>query len=513
MLLSKMVTWMRRQSGTTDLRALVYMDEVAGYVPPTANPPTKKPIMTLMKQARAFGVGVVLSTQNPVDLDYKAISNAGTWMVGRLQTERDKARLLDGMSAAAGTVDVQAVSSTISGLGKREFVLQRAGKDQPDVFTTRWAMSYLRGPAHPRPDQPAHGRPGAGERGARAVGGTDRRTATRSGPGGRPDSHSGHSGRPARPRPRLRRPPSPPTRRRSMPEVAAGVPVRWLDAAAPWALQVGAVAGGTRLQPAAVARINLRFDEEKADLVADEEWEAVLYPLAAQPDPATAVAVDYDDRDLLAEAPPSGGAYAIPDAPIKQKTYWTGLQRDLVDWLVRNRTTSVFTNKTLKLYSRVGEDQAAFVARCQEAGQAKADDEAAKLRDKYRTKLQAIETKQAAARGEGVGGRRPAPGAAQRAARQRHRHRARCVPRRAPAHTLADRRPQHGGPVRTARQRPAAALRSRPGCRGAGAGAPAGAGRHRCRVDQKAADVTVADVRLEKADVSVAQVCLVWIPT
>ncbi len=96
LMLAKLVTWMRRQSGTTDLRAMLYMDEVAGYLPPTANPPTKKPIMTLMKQARAFGVGVVLSTQNPVDLDYKAMSNAGTWMIGRLQTERDKARLLDG---------------------------------------------------------------------------------------------------------------------------------------------------------------------------------------------------------------------------------------------------------------------------------------------------------------------------------------------------------------------------------------------------------------------------------
>ena len=146
LVLSKLVTWMRKQSGTTDLRTLVYMDEVAGYVPPTAAPPTKKPIMTLMKQARAFGVGVVLATQNPVDIDYKAISNAGTWMVGRLQTERDKARLLDGMSAAAGGVDVGAVGDTISGLAKREFVLRKAGKDTPDVFTTRWAMSYLRGP-------------------------------------------------------------------------------------------------------------------------------------------------------------------------------------------------------------------------------------------------------------------------------------------------------------------------------------------------------------------------------
>ena len=146
LILAKLVTWMRRQSGTTDLRAMLYMDEVAGYLPPTEKPPTKKPIMTLMKQARAFGVGVVLSTQNPVDLDYKAMSNAGTWMIGRLQTDRDKARLLDGMASAAGSVDVGAIDATISGLGKREFVLRRAGKDQPEVFTTRWAMSYLRGP-------------------------------------------------------------------------------------------------------------------------------------------------------------------------------------------------------------------------------------------------------------------------------------------------------------------------------------------------------------------------------
>src|SRR4029079_14033990 len=127
-------------------RACLSVAESPGYWRPTANPPTKQPIMLPMKQARAFGIGVVLSTQNPVDVDYKAISNAGTWMVGRLQTERDKQRLLDGMSAAAGTVDVGAVGDTISGLAKREFVLRRAGKDRPEVFTTRWAMSYLRGP-------------------------------------------------------------------------------------------------------------------------------------------------------------------------------------------------------------------------------------------------------------------------------------------------------------------------------------------------------------------------------
>ncbi|MFN8168260.1 MAG: helicase HerA-like domain-containing protein [Candidatus Nanopelagicales bacterium] len=146
LVLSKLVTWMRRQSGTSDLRALLYMDEVAGYLPPTANPPTKKPIMLLLKQARAFGLGVVLSTQNPVDVDYKALSNAGTWLIGRLQTEQDKARLVDGLSSASGSVDVKAVGDTISNLGKRQFMLRKAGKDAPEVMTTRWAMSYLRGP-------------------------------------------------------------------------------------------------------------------------------------------------------------------------------------------------------------------------------------------------------------------------------------------------------------------------------------------------------------------------------
>lgn len=146
LILNKFVTWMRRQSGTSTLRALLYMDEVAGYLPPTANPPTKRPIMLLMKQARAFGVGVVLATQNPVDIDYKALSNAGTWMIGRLTTRRDKARLLEGLATAAGGLDLDQVSEAISGLHKRQFLLRRVGSDQVDQFTTRWTRSYLRGP-------------------------------------------------------------------------------------------------------------------------------------------------------------------------------------------------------------------------------------------------------------------------------------------------------------------------------------------------------------------------------
>ena len=143
---SKLVTWMRGQEGTPDLRALAYMDEVFGYVPPSASPPAKKPILTIFKQGRAFGLGLVLSTQNPVDLDYKAMSNAGTWLVGRLQTENDKARVLEGLRSAAGTTDVAELDKAIGGLGKRQFLLVSAKADAPRLLTTRWAMSYLCGP-------------------------------------------------------------------------------------------------------------------------------------------------------------------------------------------------------------------------------------------------------------------------------------------------------------------------------------------------------------------------------
>lgn len=149
MLLSNIVDWMRAQPGTGSLRALLYMDEVAGYLPPVANPPSKPLFLSLLKQARAFGVGVVLATQNPVDLDYKGISNAGTWLIGRLQTERDKARVMDGLEGAAageGGFDRKATETLISGLDKRVFYLHNVHEDAPTIFETRWAMSYLAGP-------------------------------------------------------------------------------------------------------------------------------------------------------------------------------------------------------------------------------------------------------------------------------------------------------------------------------------------------------------------------------
>src|SRR6266849_5061529 len=150
LMLNQTLAWVRTQSGATSLRAILYMDEIFGYFPPVANPPSKQPLLTLLKQARAFGLGIVLATQNPVDLDYKGLANAGTWFIGRLQTERDKARLLDGLEGASASsgkkFDKQGMEQLLAGLGNRVFLMNNVHEDAPEVFQTRWTLSYLRGP-------------------------------------------------------------------------------------------------------------------------------------------------------------------------------------------------------------------------------------------------------------------------------------------------------------------------------------------------------------------------------
>ncbi len=149
-LLSELSAWMRGQKGTSSLRAIFYMDEIAGYFPPVANPPSKAPMLTLLKQARAFGLGITVATQNPVDLDYKGLANIGTWFLGRLQTERDKQRVLEGLEGAATQAghgfNRSEMEQTLAGLGNRVFLLHNVHEDHPRVFQSRWVMSYLAGP-------------------------------------------------------------------------------------------------------------------------------------------------------------------------------------------------------------------------------------------------------------------------------------------------------------------------------------------------------------------------------
>ncbi len=340
------------------------MDEVFGFAPPTATPPSKKPILTILKQARAFGVGMVLATQNPVDLDYKAMSNAGTWMVGRLQTERDKARLLEGLESVSGDTDVGVLDATISGLDKREFLLHSTHQAAPVVFTTRWAMSYLAGPltrdqigrlaalspaaadAEPEPDSTAAA-PIADE-----IELADDLSAV-------------------------------------MPDVADGVVVRYLDPAASWADSVGAVPGGTILTPALVTRVSLLFDETKADLRHEAEWEAIIHPLEDTADPDQAIAVDYDDRDLR-EEPPTGATYRLTDTPIHTKTFFTKAKTALRDHVYRNQTLELFQNAELKAFSRIGETREEFLARCEALADAEVDAEVDKLRASLAKKIDRV---------------------------------------------------------------------------------------------------------------------------
>ena len=361
---AKLVTWMRGQSGTSDLRALAYMDEVAGYVPPTAAPPAKKPILTILKQGRAFGLGLVLSTQNPVDLDYKAMSNAGTWLVGRLQTENDKARVLEGLRSAAGGADIAALDVGIGALQKRQFMLVSAKDSRPRVFFTRWAMSYLRGPLTKEQVQLLMS-------GAR---------------------------RPMEPvAPAAVAAPLASDETSVVPAAAPGVTVSYLDPAAPWAPQVGAVAGGTRLRAFLATRVVVRYDDTAAKIDEQQEFEALYGPLDGGLDLDTETVVDFDDRDFRPEAP-AGAAYALPAAAIGEASFFAQAGKDVEARLVASRVLEIFRNRELKLASRPGESEEQFVSRCDEAGRARADDETVKLTKRLEAKRGRLEKALALAR-------------------------------------------------------------------------------------------------------------------
>lgn len=375
LLLSKLITWFRKQSGTSDLRALVYMDEVFGYVPPVKEPPTKKAILTILKQARAFGVGMVLSTQNPVDIDYKALSNAGTWMIGRLQTETDKKRLLEGLASASGGVEVGVYDKLISGLDKRQFVLHSTHEPEPVVFGTRWAQSYLAGPlVRQQVTDLMKGQSNTTPQQAKEPSAADADAAQPASEG--VPSAGGETTDDSVP---------------VMPPIAEGMDAHFLDPAAPWASELGVDPTSKRLEIAAAATVQLVFDDTAADLNHQEVYGAVIYPLGMMLDVASVLSVDHDERDFRKE-PPVGADYVIPDAAVDTKTYWTGLEKDLKAHLVANRKVEIFKNPDLKLYSRVGESEDEFLARCREAAEAASDVELAKLKDKYKTRIDRVQS-------------------------------------------------------------------------------------------------------------------------
>jgi hypothetical protein len=363
LLLNQVLSWMRAQSGTNTLRALVYMDEIFGYFPPVANPPSKPPLLTLLKQARAFGVGLVLATQNPVDLDYKGLANIGSWFIGRLQTERDKARVLEGLEGAAAGRGAKfnraATEQILAGLGSRVFLLHDVHEDHPAVFESRWAMSYLRGPLSRSQIKSLResGRSSAGA--GPAVAGKPSAPSAAS-----PVAPAGSS-----------RPVLPP----QVPQFF--VPVRA-------ALQPG---GTVLYQPRLLGGAQVRYADAKLkiDLLQDIMAMTEITDSAVPVDWAAAEDLAITANDL--QKNPTEADYA-PCAPaasqVKNYANWA---KDFTTWIQNNRKMTLLRSPALIQVSKPGEEERDFRIRLQHASRERRDAVAESLRAKYAPKIAALQ--------------------------------------------------------------------------------------------------------------------------
>lgn len=352
LLLHQVVAWMRRQPGTTSLRAILYMDEIVGYFPPVANPPSKEPLLTILKQGRAFGVAALLATQNPVDLDYKGLANTGTWFLGRMQTDRDRQRVLDGLEgAAAGGIERASVDRMLSALGKRVFLLHNVHEPGgPILFQTRWTMSYLRGPMT-----------------REQISLIQRQHAA----------------------------PAPPVAAPSDRAVQAKTAARGEAAARPvvppdiqqFFVPISPASHAAVYRPAIVAAAQVRFSDSKLGV---DEVRDVLY---AAPVSDSAVPVDWDSASALAlkaedlqRDPVQGASFAdLPGAALKPRNY-AAWSKDFSRHLSQNEKIELFSARELKLTSRAGESERDFTARVHQRQRELRDEEIETLRKKFATR-------------------------------------------------------------------------------------------------------------------------------
>ncbi len=373
LLLSQMVGWMRAQSGTTSLRALLYMDEIFGYFPPVSNPPSKLPLMTLLKQARAFGLGVVLATQNPVDLDYKGLANTGTWFIGRLQTERDKARVLEGLEGASTSAgkkfDRGRMEQTLAGLGNRIFLMNNVHEDEPVVFETRWCLSYLRGPLTRTQIKQLM------DPVRRETSNVKRETSEAQ------DSTLS----PLRPRSEASTQSSAALASRPMlpPEVSQHfIPLR------------GSKPEGSELvyAPMLLGVSQIRFSDSKSgiDTIQDMTVMTAITDSAVAVDWDKAVTADLAVADLEREPDASAQFLPLPAGAGKAKSYadWT---KDFSGWLFRTQKVELFRSPSTKDVSKPGESERDFRVRLQQTGREQRDKGAEALRQKYASKMTTLQ--------------------------------------------------------------------------------------------------------------------------
>ena len=370
LLLNQMLGWMRAQKGTTSLRAILYMDEIYGYLPPSANPPSKRPMMTILKQGRAFGLGCLLATQNPVDLDYKALSNIGTWFLGRLQTERDKLRVLDGLEGAAGSQNAKfdrgEMEKLLSGLGNRVFLMNNVHEDHPVLFHVRWAMSYLTGPLT-RGQIKTLMDPKRGEFG----GSSEAKAAADANPMGMPGM-------------------SAPVGASPRPNVGAGVTEIFVP--------IAGASDGLTYQPYLLRKGIVHFSSAKAGVDAARTVRLV--------NPVLASGIDWEKtlpsplKLELDSQPTEGVGFAeLPGFAMNAANY-KQVEKDFSEWLYRNERAEVFSCPALKEWSALEETEGDFRVRLgQEAREAR-DAAIGKLRDTAAKKVSAIEARLQTAQGQ-----------------------------------------------------------------------------------------------------------------
>ena len=380
-ILNELVSWMREQRGTTSLRAILYMDELYGYLPPVENPPSKRPLLTLLKQARAFGLGVVLSTQNPVDLDYKALSNAGTWFIGRLQTERDKKRLLDGLEEAittsGATLNRAETEEILSNLGNRVFLVHNVHQEASQVFQTRWALSYLRGPLSRSEIKQLMN--DSSQKAVGAVSAEDAGTATASSPApttaAKLDSE------------RSRKATTSGADHAAEDAISTAPPVTppqinqyfWCTTQEP----------DTVYTPCLVAIARVQYTDARSKIDVAEEV-SVIVPFAE----SGALPVDWQEAERskvspkqLTERPAASGKFATPPAAALQAKSYTKWTKEFSSWIVENCRIAAYRHIDSKMVSDAGEDAVAFKVRLRQRQREQRDKSADDLHKRYATKL------------------------------------------------------------------------------------------------------------------------------
>jgi hypothetical protein len=378
-------SWMRTQRGTGHLRALVYFDEVMGYLPPVSNPPSRELILRMLKQARAFGVGLVLATQNPVDVDYKALSNAGTWMIGRLQTERDIDRLMEGLRTAGSELQPSEIRGKISGLPKRCFFFNSVHEKGAQIFSTRWVMNYLAGPLT-RSQIPALNEMGGGviKFDAKKVAAAPRATS----------SQSAATTAAAAVQPVAERPSSGLAAKSSKPVVTGGLHEIFLPLTD--SQQEAMRKHNVQLLPGVTLRegvhyvphffmqfvININSRTYQVDHTLRKAYYAAQAPTVAFVDWSE---YECEPVDPMRAAAPIGGVVTYSELPerLLPSNSLTAFRNDMIDWLYRNINLPIQVNDGLKLFAGAAETKEEFQKRCREEAQRRMEAEAEKLRDKH----------------------------------------------------------------------------------------------------------------------------------